>query len=256
MDGNAWEITGFSDGDHAYDSTSSTGDMARGSSNGAITSGGLYAFEVATSDFAFGFQPTGSDFTPGTITLKVTNNTGITISSLELAYEIWNLNNTNRANSLNFSYSTDDLSYTDISALDYTSPETSDALPWVKNDRSTVLSGLSLNNGDTLYLRWSGDDVLGSAARDEFAIDDIRVNFSNTLNVNDFNFEKISVYTINHSIMIEGLKAGNTLLDLYNILGQLVDTKTFKATGKTQEIELSESLDTGIYIVRLKTEIR
>ncbi|WP_299275071.1 T9SS type A sorting domain-containing protein [uncultured Psychroserpens sp.] len=254
LDGNAWEITGFSLGNQAYDATSTSGDMARGSSTGEVASGGLYAFEVAASDFAFGMQPTGSDFTPGTITLKVTNNTGITISDIEIAYEIWNLNNADRANSLNFSYSTDDLFYTDIGALDYTSPEAPNASSWVKNDRSTVITGLTLDNGDTLYLRWTGSDESGSAARDEFAIDDITVNFANTLSIDDSNFEKISIYTINNSILIDGLQAGNTLLDVYNILGKLVNTNTFKATGEIQKIELSESLDQGIYIVRLKTE--
>ncbi|EDP70803.1 hypothetical protein FBALC1_08588 [Flavobacteriales bacterium ALC-1] len=254
LDGNAWEIKGFSLGNQDYNTTNTSGDMARGSSTGGVASGGLYAFEVATSDFAFGIQPTGSDFTPGTITLKVTNNTGVTISDAEIAYEIWILNDQERANSLNFSYSTDDLSYTDIAALDYTSPEASDASPWIENDRSTIITGLTLNNGDALYLRWTGSDELGSAARDEFAIDDITVNLSNTLSVDDSNFKQTNIYAMNNSILIDGLEAGTTTLDLYNLLGKLVKTNTFIATGEIQKIELSESLSLGIYIVHLKTK--
>lgn len=254
LDGNAWQITGFSSENQAYDATSATGDMARGSSTGMVSGGGLYAFEVAASNFAFGLQPTGSDFTPGTITLKVTNNTGSTISDVEIAFEIWILNNADRANSLNFSYSTDDLSYTDIGALNYTSPEASDASSWVQNDRSTIINGLTLNNGDTLYLRWTGSNATGSGARDEFAIDDITVNFSNTLSVDDSNFEETTIYAINSAILIDGLQAGTTSLDLYNFSGKLVRTNTFMATGEIQKIELSESLSQGIYIVHLKTE--
>jgi hypothetical protein len=256
LDGNAWEITGFSSENHAYDATSTTGDMARGSSTGSVSSGGLYAFEVAASDFAFGMQPTGNDFTPGTVTLKVTNNTGSTISNVEIAYEIWNLNNADKASNLNFSYSSDDLSYTDISDLNYTSPEVPDASTWVKNDRSTIITGLTLNNGNSLYLRWTGSDASGTGARDEFAIDDITVNFTNTLGVDDSNFEKITIYAVNNSILIDGLQAGITALDVYNILGKLVNTNTFRATGKIQIIELSQSLNQGVYIVHLKTEKR
>lgn len=178
LDGNAWEITGFGT-NHAYDATSTSGDMARGTSSGGASTGGLYAFDVGGGDIVFGIQPGGSDFTPGTITLKVTNNTGVTVNGLELDYLVWIYNDQGRANSFNFSYSTDDATYTPIASLNVTSTETADGGPaWASNARNTTISGLSIADGSTIYLRWTGDDVSGSGSRDEFGLDDIVVKMN------------------------------------------------------------------------------
>jgi hypothetical protein len=175
LNSNAWASTGMSDGASAFGGTNTSGDFARGSSSGGVTGGGFYAFEVATSDYALGVQGTGGDWTPGTITLRVQNTTGGTLTSLDVAYEAWVYNDQGRANSLNFSWSLDDVSYTPVGALDLTSPETADGSPaWTRNDRNTTLS-LSVANNDYIYLRWESDDVSGGGSRDEFALDDISV---------------------------------------------------------------------------------
>lgn len=178
-------VTGLSDGDMSFGGTYTTGDYARGTSSGGETIGGIYAFEVATGDYAFGFQPVDDDMTPGDIILKMTNNTGGDITSIDLSYEIWQYNDQNRSSSLNFSYSTDDVSYTSISSLDFTSDQPGIApnppIPpgpsWEMVSRNTIidLSGSPLTNGSDFYLKWSTDDVGGSGNRDEIALDDISV---------------------------------------------------------------------------------
>ncbi|PHS10840.1 MAG: hypothetical protein COA88_00710 [Kordia sp.] len=256
LDSSAWASTGLSNGDLAFEGTSPGADYTRGASTGGVTTGGFYAFEVAGFDYAMGIQPIGSDFTPGTITLKVTNNSGSPISEVQVDYELWILNDQGRANSLNFSYSTDDSSYTNVVSLDHTSPEAADGSPaWVQNDKSTTITGLTLNNGETLYLRWTGNDSSGSGSRDEFAIDDITVNFVAALSTNESNFKNTAIYAVNNSILIDGLQDGHTTLELYNISGKLVKTNSFNAHGSLQKIKLSESLSKGIYIVRLQTKI-
>ncbi len=180
LDSNAWIITGMADGDTTFGGTFTSGDHARGSDvGGGVTTGGTYAFDVGSSDFALGVQPIGSDFTPGTIVLRIINNTGITVNSVSVSYEAWVNNDQARANSFNFSYSTDNSSYTDVGALDITSTAAADASGFVQNDRSTTIS-VTLTDGEDLYIRWSGDDVSGSGSRDEFAIDDITVNMQFT----------------------------------------------------------------------------
>lgn len=182
LDGTAWAITGMSDGDYAFDDAAiTTGDYARSDNNGGATTGGLYSFDLSAlgTGYTLGVQPTGSDFSPGTITLRIINNTGSTVTSIAIAYELWVSNDQNRSSSFNFSYSsTSGGPYTSVGALDYTSTAAQDANSWQLNNRSTVITGLSITDGSDFFIRWTGDDVGGSGSRDEFAIDDITVNMN------------------------------------------------------------------------------
>jgi hypothetical protein len=175
LNSNAWASTGMSDGALTFGGTRTTGDYNRGTSTGGVSGGGFYAFDVGTSDYALGVQATTADWTPGTLTLRVQNTTGSTLTSMDVAYELWVNNNEERSSSFNFSYSTDDASYTAVGALDHTSTTTSDGSGFVVNNKSTTISSLTLANNAYIYLRWESDDVGGSGSRDEFALDDISV---------------------------------------------------------------------------------
>ena len=65
-----------------------TGDFARDSSSGGVVSGGFYAFDVGSSNYSFGIQPGGSDWTPGTVTLRIQNKTGSALAKLNVQYDI------------------------------------------------------------------------------------------------------------------------------------------------------------------------
>ena len=175
LDSNAWAVNGMSSGDVAFDASSNGGDYGRGASAGNVTSGGLYAFQVGgASDVALGWQATGSDYSPGSFTLKVTNNTGVTVTRFEIDYEVWILNNEDRASSANFSYSSDNSSYTNVASLNTTTTAAEDGSPsWSSSDKSATIYGLNVADGASFYLRWSSDDVSGSGSRDEIAVDDI-----------------------------------------------------------------------------------
>ncbi|NET89760.1 MAG: hypothetical protein F6K45_16985 [Kamptonema sp. SIO1D9] len=103
------------------------------------------------------------------------NNTGNTINNLAISYDIFAYNDQPRANSLNFSYSSDDSSYTNVPLLDFTSTEAAGTPSWISNPRSTTINSLSLTSGNFFYLRWTGDDVSGAGSRDEFALDNISI---------------------------------------------------------------------------------
>jgi len=136
----------------------------------------MYAFIVEAGNAALGFQPGGSDWAPGTLTLRLQNNTGTTITSLVIGYEVYVRNDQGRANSFNFSHSANNVDYTPILDLNFVSPEVADVTPtWVSTSRSTTLSGLSIGDGVLYYLRWNGADVSGSGSRDEFALDDLSI---------------------------------------------------------------------------------
>jgi len=182
LDSDSWASTGWSAGNLPFGGTQTTPntDYTRGSSAGGVTTGGIYAMDVGGGNTALGILPgqiAGKDFAPGTLTLKVQNDTGADIHSLTINYVIYVYNDTKRANSFNFSYSADDATYTPVAGLDYTSAQVAAAAPtWEANNRSTTISGLTLASGGVFYLRWSGADVAGNGtARDEFALDNFSI---------------------------------------------------------------------------------
>ncbi len=99
LDSDEWAIAGMSDGDVVFGGANAAGDYAKGTSTGGESSGGLYAFDTGAGDIAMGVQPTGSDFSPGTFTLRLVNNTGAAIDRLDVAYDICVYNNATRSSS-------------------------------------------------------------------------------------------------------------------------------------------------------------
>lgn len=185
LNSNAWAVTGWSDGDLAFAGTRTTAstDYTRGAVSAAQTTGGFYAYTGSpgsSSNPAFMIQPGGSDFAPGTLTLRIVNNGTTNITQIVASYNLFVRNDQARSNSFNFSYSSDNSTYTSVSALDYTSTAAADASPaWVQvstsPSRSTTITGLTIAPGGYFYIRWSSADVGGSGSRDEFGLDDIGV---------------------------------------------------------------------------------
>lgn len=147
-------------------------------SNGGVTSGSVYSFNIAASgtNRALGFQPTTSAFSPGMITLRVKNNTTSTPNEITISYKIYVRNDQPRANSLNFYFSEDNNTYTQVTEADYTSPATATGNNWIQIDRSFKVYPQNFAPSGFIYLRWYTTDVSGSGSRDELAIDDITVN--------------------------------------------------------------------------------
>ncbi|MEM6700862.1 MAG: hypothetical protein AAF599_20835, partial [Bacteroidota bacterium] len=171
-----WAITGLSDGDLAFGDTNTSGDYARGDTDGGVGTGGLYAYDDGNGNQALWVQATGGDFSPGTITYQICNNSGTALQNIEIRYDILVFNDQNRSSSFNFSYSTDDANYIDISSLDFISDEAEDSDPQVQTvNRLTTIENINLADGTCLFLRWTSDDVGGSGSRDEFGLDNIFV---------------------------------------------------------------------------------
>jgi hypothetical protein len=230
LDSDAWAVTGLSDGSLTFGGTATTGDFARGSSTGGVTTGGIYAFEVASGNRGLGIQPSDEDFTPGNLYLRSINNTGESILSFTISYKIYVLNNAPRANSLNFAYSLNYFQYYPISTLDFISTEIEEPSPvWTVYNRNETVSGINIENGEYLYFRWRGEDETGSLTRDEFAIDDIVISVTTTnqtivffnstfLEVN----EGDGIFSI--SLNIQNAVANPTQVDLV-----LIDATTYSA---------------------------
>ena len=190
LNSNAFSVLGLSDGDLLFGGTGTTGDYARGDTTGGVTTGGIYAFTVATGNNILGFQPSDADMTPGEIILKITNNSGVSASSIKVEYNIWELNNSTgpRSTSLTFSYSPDNSTYTPVPSVDFTTGDAADFPPQWKSPSSTHLkvfiidlTGSELNNGSSFYLKFSTNDNAGTTGdRDELGIDDIKITINPT----------------------------------------------------------------------------
>ncbi|PQJ33045.1 hypothetical protein BST92_14440 [Nonlabens arenilitoris] len=175
LDADAFAITGLQDGTTSFGDEQSGNDFGKGTSDGGVSSGGIYAFEVAPGDFALGVQPTASDFTPGTIHFQFTNNTGVTITDLSIAYDFYVLDNENRANDFRFSHGTDINSLTEITDVALTSMLGQDVIEeWKRNMVALDMTGLNIANGATYVLAWSSADS-GSNSSDEIALDNIQI---------------------------------------------------------------------------------
>ncbi|MBN8568645.1 MAG: T9SS type A sorting domain-containing protein [Ignavibacteria bacterium] len=176
LSSSTFAITGFSDGDLAFDGTRTTGDYSVGSTTGgASTGGGVYAFTGTPTSTGLGFQPTTADWTPGTLSMRVQNKTGVTATTLLVSYKVHVYNDGDRSSSFNFSYSGDDASYTPVSEMNLTTPQALDGSPSWRTYIRIYTINLSLANNGLYYFRWSSDDVGGSGNRDEIVIDDINV---------------------------------------------------------------------------------
>lgn len=156
---------------------------------GSSNTGNTYSFGV-DADRAFGGLQSGT-LIP-TIGGCFVNNTGVTLSSLEITYdgEQWRLGATGRADRLDFQYSTNAVSlldvgatWVDVDALDFTSPNTTVASGSTLNGNLaanrtagiTSVTPFSVAVGATFYIRFLDSDAAG--ADDALSID----NFSLTV---------------------------------------------------------------------------
>ena len=189
--------TGLSDGDGAFGTDKTSGDFARGtdsaSPHNGVGTGGIYAFEVSSGNYAIGVQPGGSDFTPGSFILKITNSTGSTINAVYFSYTVYIFNDQGRANTFNSNHSSDGTNYTEISEFNITSTASAaSSASWEATTRSATFA-VSLDDGDIHYIKWTGNDDSGSGSRDEFALDDIVIHASGgTVMAGDAGFRMMS----------------------------------------------------------------
>ena len=229
LDSDEWEVLGLEDGSASFGQSNTGGDFARGLSTGGVTSGGIYSFDNGTGA-SLGFQGSGADMTPGSLTLAIANNTGDVIEDLELTYEIWVYNDQNRANSFNFEHGSDNVSFTAEAALDFTTPELADGSPaWVSETKTITLTGVNIADGDNYYLKWNTDDVSGGGSRDEISIDNIELT---------------------------GLGAGptvaanpNTLTGFTQFVGSPSPEQTFDVTGSNLTDDVVVTVTNGDYLI-------
>ena len=173
LNSNAWSLSGIGGG-LSFGGVAESGVLARGTSPGGVTAVGIYAFDVG-GNWILGIQPGGSDFTPGSITLRLRNEIGQFVTQWDLSYDIYYYNDQLRGNRLDFSYAANEEPFTSVSDLDFVTPADRDRPARWESVSRRVLLEQSVGQGEYLYLRWSGNDALGSGSRDEYGLDNIRI---------------------------------------------------------------------------------
>jgi hypothetical protein len=150
--------------------------------NGGSNTGDTYSYGAAgNTDRALGGLQSGT-LIP-VIGACFTNNTGATISSLDIAYtgEEWRLGTTARTDQIDFEYSTNATSlttgaWTAVNALDFVTPDTGTTgakdgnAAATRTAISSTIPALSIANGATFWIRWN--DANASGADDGLAVDD------------------------------------------------------------------------------------
>ncbi|HEX5702834.1 MAG TPA: Calx-beta domain-containing protein [Pyrinomonadaceae bacterium] len=153
--------------------------------DGGSTTGDTYSYGTGTStERALGGLQTGT-LVP-TIGAFYRNDTGATLNSLQISYtgEQWRLGTASRTDQLDFQYSTNATSlttgtWTDVNALDFTTPNTTTAGAKDGNNAANrtaitnTITGLSIAPGATFWIRWT--DFNASGADDGLAVDDFSI---------------------------------------------------------------------------------
>ncbi|MCU0436373.1 MAG: T9SS type A sorting domain-containing protein [Raineya sp.] len=189
LNSNAWHFVddGATSGSAAIFGITPTA-LGKGTIIGAATNDGAgqgwYAQNVGgTGNIALYWQPQGAFATSGMVTLRVTNNTGSTISNLDLSYRIREINNRNGTNGVKLFTSTDNVTYTAVTSLDYTSvnaePAATINITGITRGATTIIthasganSGIAVNDivffngtiGGTTQLRLMSGVVLATTA--------------------------------------------------------------------------------------------
>ncbi|WP_075083061.1 PEP-CTERM sorting domain-containing protein [Mariniblastus fucicola] len=183
LDSNTYRVTGLSDGDGSFGGTHDSGDFARGTATGAVSTGGIYSFEVAPGDFAAGVQPTGSDFNSGAVTIRLSNDTGVDLNYLDVQADAFFFNDADRSTRWTFEASLLDFDAFYVPFFSIDSEETADIAPeWQLQSVGGLFElPVSIANGQQVFIRITGEDLAGSGSRDQFALNEFSVTGFNAV---------------------------------------------------------------------------
>lgn len=155
-------------------------DTTVSSGTGSSNAGNTYLLGSG-GDWAFGGLQSGS-LIP-TVGAAFTNNTGATITELQVSYtgETWRVGAVSRSDRLDFQYSVDATSLTtgtwaNVDGLDYANPGQATGSGSMLHSATITanITGLSIANGATFHLRWT--DFNASGADDAMGVDNFSIS--------------------------------------------------------------------------------
>lgn len=166
--------------------TSATTVAAGSTGTGAITGtsgGGTYNFAngitASSTDRALGFLSSGSFASPRSIILKLTNNTGTTITDLTISFDYEKYRSGTRAFDWTFFHgSTTSPATAEVTGnQSYASDANNTTIPNPPTSisKSVTLTGLNISNGSDYYLRWTYTGNGGSTNAQALGLDNFSI---------------------------------------------------------------------------------
>ncbi len=178
LNSNSWSMTDWSTGTLYFGGTQTTAstDYTRGvTTYGTPVTGGVYS-NTANNNLLI--QPTSSDMDNGTITYRIKNQTGSTLNSFNVSYDVYMYNDQTRNTEITLAYATDTNSVWQVpSTKVQTNNGAASSLDSIT--KTAVLTGFSIPNNEYIYIRWVIKGS-GTGSSDEFALDNICVTPNNT----------------------------------------------------------------------------
>ncbi|MEI6697216.1 MAG: hypothetical protein WCO13_14270 [Bacteroidota bacterium] len=170
-----------------YSAATATTTLAYGTSGTGIVSGTSTGGTInwangvtgSSTDRAVGFLTTGTYTSPRSLFVQITNNTGSTISSFSITFDIEKYRSGSRAWDINFFSSVDGTTWTSQTNGDQS--YVADANNTVINNppttisKSVTISGLSIANGSSYYLRWAYTGLAGNTNAQGLGIDNFSI---------------------------------------------------------------------------------
>jgi hypothetical protein len=165
-----------------YQTGNSAGNTGTGSLTG--TSGGnSYNFgdgvNAEATDRAVGFLTSGGFTSPRHIILTMVNNTGNQINELDVAFDIEKYRSGSRTFAFRLYVGTSLSSWTEVpeASQDFLGDANNNSIffPALVFPESTTISGLAVNPGQRLYLRWEHIGAGGSTNGQALALDNLSV---------------------------------------------------------------------------------
>jgi hypothetical protein len=168
--------------DYSFTTTRAAGNVGTGILTGT-SAAGYYNFaegETATAtDRAVGFLTSGSFSSPRNLILAMLNNTGNQINELDVAFDVEKYRSGNRAWDFNFYYSTNGSDWTKVDAASVSLPTdgTNNNIisPAQSFPQSATITGLTVNPGSRVYLRWEYAGVGGSSNGQGLSVDNVSI---------------------------------------------------------------------------------
>lgn len=185
LDSDEWIATGASDAAPDFGGNAPNGgDYGRGTSMGGVSAGGVYAFDHDASpvseDYSLGVQPSGADFTPGDLQLRIRNATGAPLRAIELLYSFLYRNDGGYGTHHSVRVVREsDGEEVSVPELSIDTPVAAATAPlWVSTARSAIidLGTIAIPDGENFIVVFAFDDAPGGGGvRDEIAFDDVMV---------------------------------------------------------------------------------
>ncbi len=241
---------------------------------GSSTTGNGYLFNAGhsnnPSDRALGLIYSSSTGPLG-FGLRFVNNTGLTVTSLDISYtgEQWRVGGSSTSvvpNTLTFDYMKSSRAtnirngnYISHSALNFTSPNTDPGIYQTAIDgnqaanRALLSSSISVNilPGEEIILRWS-DNVDDPGFDHLLAIDDLVVTPRSTMTATESTYSTATILItypnpVNDILYLKGINIEDCDISVFDLAGRMVMQSKIQ---QSSSVDVS-SLNSGIYIIRV-----